>query len=355
MSFFLAIDAGGTKTTCLLADDSNILARASTGSIKLQRVSETEATTRLTAMLDELSSAAAVPLTQITRTCIGLAGLSIPAVRAWATRVLSTHVAGELLLLGDEEIALDAAFPNASGILLIAGTGSNAIGRAADGTLHRAGGWGPILGDQGGGYWIGLEALRATLRALDQSAQLPPEAPNQTCHSERSEEPPNFVPTAVHAHLLLTEIQSHLNLSTLPELIELGNRRTSPTPDFAALAPVIARAAASGNPIASATLHRAAAELSNLVTAVAHKITSTQGIAHPSAVTSPKAGLSGISPTTAPLEVTFTGSILTSIPAVHTAFAASLAQSLPTAHLHPTPIDPLEGALHRARQFLPSS
>jgi glucosamine kinase len=355
MSFFLAIDAGGTKTTCLLADDSNILARASTGSIKLQRVSETEATTRLTAMLDELSSAAAVPLTQITRTCIGLAGLSIPAVRAWATRVLSTHVAGELLLLGDEEIALDAAFPNASGILLIAGTGSNAIGRAPDGTLHRAGGWGPILGDQGGGYWIGLEALRATLRALDQSAQLPPEAPNQTCHSERSEEPPNFVPTAVHAHLLLTEIQSHLNLSTLPELIELGNRRTSPTPDFAALAPVIARAAASGNPIASATLHRAAAELSNLVTAVAHKITSTQGIAHPSAVTSPKAGLSGISPTTAPLEVTFTGSILTSIPAVHTAFAASLAQSLPTAHLHPTPIDPLEGALHRARQFLPSS
>jgi glucosamine kinase len=300
MPYFLAIDAGGTKTTCLLADDTRVLARASTTSIKLQRVSESEATARLTAMLHEVSTAAGVPLTQITRTCIGLAGLSIPAVRAHASGTLSTLVSGEVLILGDEEIALDAAFPSSPGILLIAGTGSNCIGRALDGTLHRAGGHGPVLGDEGAGYWIGLESLRAALRALDRNDAA--------------------------ATSLLHEIQRHFNLATLPELIELGNRRTPPVPDFASLAPVIARIAI-GNPIAATTLQHAGELLADLVTTVA---------AHPV-------------PRPSSLEIAFAGSILAEIPAVQIAFAAHLAQTLPTARIRPTSIDPLLGALHRAR------
>jgi glucosamine kinase len=352
MPYFLAIDAGGTTTTCLLAesdaDETHILARASTTSIKLQRVSESEATARLTALLHDVATAASIPLTQITRTCIGLAGLSIPAVRAHASRTLSALVSGEILILGDEEIALDAAFPSTPGILLIAGTGSNCIGRDAAGSLHRAGGYGPILGDEGGGYWIGLESLRAALRALD-SDQSDPQHPG----ADQLGAPPMTVSpswvryrsqqrttaldlNSTHATTLLTEIQHHFNISTLPELIELGNRRTAPVPDFASLAPVIAHADVSGNPIAAATLHRAGELLAHLVTTVAQKITSTPTASNPE-------------PHTSPLEVAFAGSILTEIPAVHTAFAAQLAQILPNAHIRPTPIDPLLGALHRAR------
>ena len=119
MSLYLAVDAGGTKTRCLLADASRVLARASTGTVKLMRVSEAEADARLRAVLDEAASAAGVSLADVTRTCFGLAGLSSPAVRAWVTRAVSASVGGSILLCGDEEIALDAAFAGGPGILVI--------------------------------------------------------------------------------------------------------------------------------------------------------------------------------------------------------------------------------------------
>jgi glucosamine kinase len=347
MPYFLAIDAGGTKTRCLLADDHAILARASTGSIKLMRVSESEATTRLSTMFNEVSTAAGVPLTQIARTCIGLAGLSIPAVRAWAARVHFASVSGALLLLGDEEIALDAAFPDLPGVLLIAGTGSNVIGRASDGTLHRAGGWGPILGDEGAGYWIGLEGLRAALRALDRSPLISRDTfdVESQVDSElvEAKEPLRFVRSA---DTMLTEIRQHFNLTTLPELIELGNRRgdaAHSVPDFASLAPVIARSASSGNPIAADILHRAGEELANLITLVGRKLQ----IASPP--TRSDAIKASSSQSEAHMSVAFTGSILSEIPAVYTSLAAHLTRTLPAAQLHPVPVDPLTGALYRAR------
>src|SRR5439155_9117908 len=79
MNLFLAIDAGGTKTRCLLANESQVLARATTGSVKLMRVGEAEASARLQAMLKEVSLAAGVDLSEVTQTCIGIAGLTIEA------------------------------------------------------------------------------------------------------------------------------------------------------------------------------------------------------------------------------------------------------------------------------------
>src|SRR6201987_1872114 len=167
MSLYLAIDAGGTKTRCLLADESQVLAQATTGSVKLMRVGEPEASSRLEAMLKEVALTANVALSEISQTCIGLAGLSIEAVREWAERELRKSVGGNLLLAGDEEIALDGAFHGGPGILIIAGTGSNVVGRAADGAMYQAGGWGPALGDEGSGFWIVQEALRAGFWAKD--------------------------------------------------------------------------------------------------------------------------------------------------------------------------------------------
>ena len=138
MSLFLAIDAGGTKTRCLLADESQVLGRATTGSIKLMRVGEAEASARLQAMLKEVSLTADASLSEVTQTCIGIAGVTIEAVRDWAEREIGKSVGGNLLLAGDDEIALDGAFRGGPGILIIAGTGSNVLGRAADGaTVQR--------------------------------------------------------------------------------------------------------------------------------------------------------------------------------------------------------------------------
>jgi len=167
MITFLAIDAGGTKTQCLLADETRVLARAMTGTVKLMRVSEQEATARLHAMLAEVAATAGVSLSQITRTCFGTSRTQQPR-RARVGKSRSLQIGRrELLLCGDEEIALDAAFSGGPGILVVAGTGSNAIGRSTDGRLFGGGRMGPVLGDEGSGTWIGIEAIRAALRAQD--------------------------------------------------------------------------------------------------------------------------------------------------------------------------------------------
>jgi N-acetylglucosamine kinase-like BadF-type ATPase len=326
MSYFLAIDAGGTKTQCLLADETRVLARATTGTLKLMRVSEQEATARLHAMLAEVAATAGVSLSQITRSCFGLAGLSSPAVRAWASRALCKSVAGELLLCGDEEIALNAAFSGGPGILVVAGTGSNAIGRTADGSLFGAGGWGPVLGDEGSGTWIGLEAIRAALRAQDRDTPS-----NLNCA-----QPGNGLDGVSTS--LLREIERHWNLNSLGELVALGNQRADPNhpaPDFASLAPVIARLAEQGDTLATQVLTRAGEHLAELAALVFRKMT-----AAPTATPEEPAAIG----------VAFTGSVLTHIAPVRAAMTARLAGTLPAACVRQSPVDPLEGALWRARR-----
>lgn len=328
MGLYLAIDAGGTKTNCLLANDHRVLARASTGTVKLLRVSEEEATSRLNFMLEEVAGASGTSLDHVTRTCLGLAGLTTPAARAWARQILPAMVAGQFLLLGDEEIALDAAFHGGPGILVIAGTGSNVVGRDTHGVTLSAGGWGPVLGDEGSGFWIGLEAIRAALRAEDRAPAHPPSLGKRP---------------AVPSSCLLREIQLHWQLDTVAELVAFANQRSGlrrPAPDFATLAPVVARCAERGDALAAGVLERAGVELAEQVAVVAHKLSA----AHPSDPTLDPAD------NAQPLTIAFTGSVLTHIPAVLDAMAARLAVSLPQAHLHHTPVDPLDGALWRARR-----
>ncbi len=334
MSFFLAIDAGGTKTQCLLADETRILARATTGTVKLMRVGEPEATARLQAVLAEVAAAAGVSLSHITRTCFGLAGTSSPAVRAWASRVLSESVAGELLLCGDEEIALDAAFRGGPGILVVAGTGSNAIGRTDARAIFGAGGWGPVLGDEGSGTWIGLEAIRAALRAQD-GIPLGDQLNGQLGDSTREESEMKCVRASTS---LLREIERHWRLNSLGELVAYANQRGDcdrPAPEFASLAPIVARCAERGDALAAEVLNRAGVELAELAALVFGKMAAAPV---PTQTTSPVIG------------VAYTGGVLTHIARVRDAMTARLAVLLPASCVRQSPVDPLDGALWRARR-----
>jgi N-acetylglucosamine kinase-like BadF-type ATPase len=350
MRLFLAIDAGGSRTQSLLADETRVLARATTGTVKLMRVGEPEATARLQAMLAEIAAAAGVSLSHISRTCFGLAGISSPAARAWASRVLSSSVAGELLLCGDEEIALDAAFAGGPGILVVAGTGSNAIGRTAAGEIFGAGGWGPVLGDEGSGHWIGLEAIRAALRAHDREPL-----------GDANRAQPGSDPTS-----LLREIERHWKLNSLGELVAYANRRGDcehPAPEFASLAPVVARCAEQGDALAAEVLTRAGEQLAELVARVFGKMAADSAAIEgqrpdpyqPGASpqeTGPTASPRAEGPTynSASIGIAFTGGVLTHITPVRAAMTARLAVSLPMASVRQTPVDPLEGALWRARK-----
>lgn len=69
----------------------------------------------------------------------------------------------------DSSVALKVAYPEAdmSGLLVIAGTGSVYLAKTTDGEIVRIGGWGRVLGDEGSGYWIGLQALKHHCKAID--------------------------------------------------------------------------------------------------------------------------------------------------------------------------------------------
>jgi|ERR1035437_4042014 N-acetylglucosamine kinase-like BadF-type ATPase len=140
MSYFLAIDAGGTKTECVLGDETRELARTRTGTIKLLRVGPEQAGANLASVLAQLPEVCGVDLRNITRTCIGTSGASVPLVADWIRHALAHSVGGDLILCGDQEIALDAAFHGGGGVLVLAGTGSNIAGRSRDGRLINIGG-----------------------------------------------------------------------------------------------------------------------------------------------------------------------------------------------------------------------
>jgi glucosamine kinase len=302
MAYFVALDGGGTKTQCWVADDEKVLGRASGGTVKLMNVDEATATARLHDLLRAAATEAHVDLRQVTRTCFGLAGSSSDTVRQWAHRVIAELVSGDRILCGDEEIALEAAFHGGPGVLVIAGTGSNLIGRCTDGRRLGVGGWGPVLGDEGSGNWIGLEAIRAGLHAQDRAVD--------TC--------------------LLTEIQRHWGLHSQAELVAFANAR--PRPDFASLTSVVASCADTGDALAISVLERAGQELAQQVSLVTSKM-------H-------HAGC----PAEDALRVAFTGSVLAKIPRVHRAMEQALHAASSRIEVAQQPVEPLEGALWRARR-----
>jgi glucosamine kinase len=299
MGLFLAIDAGGTKTRCLLANETHVLGRAVTGSVKLMRVGEEEASLRLQSMIVEAAHHANVSLSDVTHTCIGLAGYTIEAVRQWAESEIAKTVGGTILLSGDEEIAFEGAFRGGPGILIVAGTGNNVMGRASDGAIYTAGGWGPVLGDEGSGFWIAQEALRAGFWARDRG-----------------------IPTT-----LLAEIGDFWELSTIGELVEMANAR--PGPDFPALTPIVVKCAEAGDDLAMAVLERAGAELAELIALVALKMEES----------GPQSSVT----------VAYIGGVLEHIAQVRSSMITALKKSTPAAKVIEGAVDALEGALWRAR------
>jgi glucosamine kinase len=306
MAFFLALDVGGTKTDYVLADETRELARVRTGTIKRLRTDAQTATASLEEALAELSTRSGVSMDSITRTCVGTAGVSVPLVSDWLRESISARVAGDLVLIGDVEIALDAAFQGGPGVLAMAGTGSNVAGRTSDGTLTTAGGWGPTLSDQGSGHSIGLEGLRAAFLAKDEGQ-----------------------PT-----LLFDAVLDFWQLASLDLLVEYANR--DPAPDFSRLTEVILRCANRGDKVAAAVLRKEGEALAWLVRLVIRRLQSASAAA-------------GSSKQHTLPSIAFAGSIMEKVQPVRDALIAAVRKEFPAIHTLDGVIDPIAGAVWHAR------
>ena len=93
------------------------------------------------------------------RLCVGSTGLWAPQDKKLA-RTLLRGRARSICVMSDLELAHAAAFAGGPGVLIIAGTGSVGLSKDEKGLWRRAGGLGPLLGDEGSGFWIGRQALR---------------------------------------------------------------------------------------------------------------------------------------------------------------------------------------------------
>jgi N-acetylglucosamine kinase-like BadF-type ATPase len=300
MNVVLGIDGGGTRTRASVVADSKVLAHVEGGSIKRLRVGAEAAEENLRLLLKEVYAQAGV--TGVRAASVGVASASMPGVPEWITAVFNDFGVERSEVVGDEVIALDAAFKGGPGILQIAGTGSNTIGRAADGSRECAGGWSSRLGDEGSGYWIGVNSVRCALRAYDR------EQPTQ----------------------ILKKVGQIWNTSSVEDLVNLGDG--TPGPDFAALAPAIYELSQAGDPVAVAVLQQAAADLVEFVLLVRAKLRRRHAIV-------------------GEVPVAWTGGVIEKMSSVRQAFFAGLHAAAPEMPVARESVVSLDGAIWRAKRL----
>ena len=165
----VGVDGGGTKTRVLVADGLGEPIGEFEGPASAVRPGEVEhsATVIAECVRNALSSAGVAEARPVAL-CAGVAGVGRQAEREQLWRALvACDIADEVSVVPDAQVALDDAFGDGPGILLVSGTGSIAFGRGPTGAEARVGGWGPVCGDEGSGAWIGRRALSVVTASLD--------------------------------------------------------------------------------------------------------------------------------------------------------------------------------------------
>ena len=300
MNAVLGIDGGGTRTRASIVAGDEVLAFAENGSIKRLRVGEETADANLRSILSEVVSQAGVKF--IGAASVGVASSKMPGVAEWIGGVLHEFGVRREEVVGDEVIALDAAFQGGPGILQIAGTGSNCIGRAPDGCRESAGGWSSRLGDEGSGYWIGLHGVRRALKAHDRDQ-----------------------PTRI-----LETVARIWGARSIDELVNVGDG--TPGPDFAALAPEISRLAEEGDAVARGVLAQAAEDLVDSVLLVREKLRRKHKL-------------------TGEVPVAWIGSVIGKARLVREPFLAGLRAAAPAMPIGEKEVAGIEGAIWRAKRL----
>ncbi|HEV2690316.1 MAG TPA: BadF/BadG/BcrA/BcrD ATPase family protein [Bryobacteraceae bacterium] len=295
---FLGIDGGGSQTSCVIGDETSILGKGTAGGSNLIRVGEAQAREALATAIRQACTVANVNPAQINRACLGLAGAARPEICAVVRRLVSELVPGEIEVVGDMVIALEAAFGSGPGVIAIAGTGSIAYGRGPEGQTARAGGWGFAISDEGSGHWIGRAAVAAALRAHDEGENT----------------------------RLLEDVMKSWRVESRERMVLLAN--ASPPPDFSALLPAVLSASDTGDMVARTLLTQAGTELATLAKIVIRRLFPDADI----------------------VPVAMSGGVFRNCALVRQVFYNSLHSEYANASVIATVIEPVRGALELARK-----
>jgi N-acetylglucosamine kinase-like BadF-type ATPase len=299
----LGIDCGGTHTAVVVGDGAGrVLARAE-GPGSAMRPGGASASAAVIADTARRAAAQAGVALPADAAVVGAAGAGRePERRALTAELIAADVARVVRVLGDSEVALAAAFGAEPGILINAGTGSIAYARTPppDDRVHRVGGYGWQMGDEGGGYWLGRRALAAAARSQD----------------EREE-----------SSTLLGRLLAALAVRDFDDLIRWT--ATASPAQVASLAPHVLNAAREGEAIAKWAVAEAGGELARLVELLARRF-----------------------PGAEPIRVATAGGLLRPGSPLLAALHAALATHVPRARLTEGPVDAPTGALRLAAELI---
>ena len=237
------LDGGGTSTRLRIADGDNREIWEGRGEgINPNALPPAQVAERLAELFGEAFAATGLAAAEFSAGCMGVAGADRGPERAEFTELarLKLGFSCPLHVTSDPDIALVGALERVDGYLLIAGTGSIAIARLADGTRYRAGGLGHYLSDEGSAFFVGFQAIRRTLRSAEG----------------------RDLPTVMMGPLL-----AHFGLGSPQEFVPLIYRRFDKAL-VAGAAALVERHRSAGDPLAAAIMGEARDELVSLVGSV---------------------------------------------------------------------------------------
>jgi glucosamine kinase len=300
----VGVDGGGTKTRVLVADEQGQLFSDVEGPGSAVRPGQAERSAEvITETVRKALQAAGMDHVVPRVICVGVAGVGRePERQALWQALVEREIAEEIVIHPDAIVALDDAFGDGAGVLLIAGTGSVAFGRGPTGTIARCGGWGPNIGDEGSGAWIGRRALSVVTASTD------------------GREPETALVGAVLTAAQVNEVN---------ELIAWAAQATPA--HFAALAPAVMSEADAGDVRANAILSMAVEELVLHVRALARELFTDERAAVP---------------------VALTGGLLSRGAPLRKRLEQRMKSAIPGAQLHAGDVDPARGAVRGALRYL---
>jgi len=252
MRYIIGIDGGGTKTLGILINEkADLLAKAELGPSNYHVLGKTKLKELIGELVAELIEQSKIA-PEVDAICVGLAGAGREKERNEVTKLVKElKCAKEVLAEHDASIALAGALGGKPGIMIIAGTGSIAFGRNADGKTARAGGWGYLLGDEGSGFYIGQKALIAALKEWDG-------------RGEKTK---------------LTEmITTEYGVSNIEGIIEKVYSEKLKSKGIGKIAPLVFKAAKEGDKIARTIVENAGRELGTLANAVMRTLNLTENV-----------------------------------------------------------------------------
>lgn len=240
---FAAVDGGGTKTAIVVVDrEGNEVARATAGTSNAAVVGHERAGSTLHNLITSAAASGGAVLPIQSLWC-GLSGSDRPEDHR-RLRPQIEDLAVDLRMTNDAELAM-GGLPHEIGVAMVSGTGSVAFGRNADGAKARAGGWGHIFGDEGSGYDMAKQALRAFTAEVDGYGEV----------------------TSLTGRLM-----AHWNLTDPFTIINRVYDPATTKADIAALSRLVVEEAERGDNVARGIISRSAADLARFGKAVAHRL-----------------------------------------------------------------------------------